>query len=830
MLRGAKLQGQSIETDAVKETPLMRQYWSIKKDYPNEILLFRMGDFYEMFHDDAIRAAPILNIALTSRNKKAADETPMCGVPHHSISGPISRLLTAGFKVAICDQLEDPALAKGIVKRGVTRVLSPGMVYDPETLSELNANYIAAFDSRFLSFIDATTGEAFYFDYQDGVDLQGLLDLLRPTELILSSEDRNSLTLDINPSTHLTVFDHIESTWPERFHNIPESAEKLLAYAVRMQGVEIISTVRKFEKRSRKERLSLSSTVLNHLEVLKSYSGELKGSLFHAIQRTKTSAGARLLKNYLQFPLIHLQEIEARQKNVQFWYERPAELKDVRTRLQGMGDIERRLAKLAYSSCGPRDLIALSHSLQVGLEITSIYKNNSGEFVETGKRALALIQKAIISDPPLTLKNGGYINFGYNKELDEYIELAENSQKLILEMETREKESTGISSLKVRYNNIFGYYIEVTNTHKDKVPGHYKRKQTLANAERFVTYELEEIEQKVLTARTKRFELEEKIFSDVRKEVLSHARTLLELARQWSELDVFSSLAWLALEQNFKRPRFNNQGEIKILGSRHPVIEQEVKKVFVPNDIVMKEGNCFLITGPNMAGKSTLMRQLAVTVILAQMGSYVPASEADLPIFNQIFTRIGASDSLSEGLSTFMVEMTETANLLKSIDNKSLVILDEIGRGTSTYDGLSLAQAILEYIVSKTGATTLFATHYHELTELVGLFPSILNKHMAIEEKGSKIRFTYILTSGAASKSYGIYVAELAGLPQSVVTRAKEILKNHEGAPSAQLSLLQHSNEGESIDWKERIQALQLNSMTPIDALRTIDQWQQDLS
>jgi DNA mismatch repair protein MutS len=826
---------ETITEKSEKLTPLMRQFWSIKKDHHDKILLFRMGDFYEMFYDDAVTAAPILNIALTARNKKAEDETPMCGVPYHSVATPIAKLLAAGLKVAICEQLEDPAEAKGIVKRGVTRTLSPGMVYDPDTLSELDANYLASFDERYISFLDATTGESFFYDYQNLQDLAALFELLRPIEVVLSSGQRNKCGAIIPATAHLTVSDSLENLWPERLNKLPESAARLLTYAVKMQGTEILSTIRNFEKRSRKDFLNLSPTTVGHLELLKTYRGEAKGSLFFAINRSKTAAGARLLKQWLQFPLTDIQKIHGRLDRVQKWAADLSALKAVREELKGLGDIERRLSKIAYSSCHPRDLLALKDTLGVGLRLSRFIQSVDPADISAGEKIFKLIERGVSDSPPAQLKNGGYIKLGFSPDLDEYIELTDDSQQKLLKMEAREKERTGISSLKVRYNNVFGYYIEITNTHKDKVPPEYKRKQTLANAERYVTYELEELEQKVLAARVKRVELEAELFTQIKKEVLSESRVLMRLAAAWSELDVITALAWVAVEMNFVRPQVLPGGDLVIKSSRHPVVEQEVKTAFVPNHIHIQPKECLLLTGPNMAGKSTLMRQVAITIILAQMGSFVPATEAKIPIYENIFTRIGASDSLSEGLSTFMVEMKETAELLRALDDKSLVILDEIGRGTSTYDGMSLAQAILEHIVLKTGATSLFATHYHELTELEQKYPQIKNAHMSIEERHkNEIRFTYMLTKGPASKSYGIHVAELAGLPKSITQRAAQILKSHElGSNTKQLSLLDLASvetEAAIEPWAERIKNLSLNSMTPLAALNTISQWQQELS
>lgn len=768
--------------DQNKLTPLMQQYWQIKNQHTDKILLFRMGDFYEMFHDDAKIAAPILNIALTSRNKKSEDETPMCGVPHHSIAGPIGKLLAAGRRVAICDQLEDPETAKGIVRRGVTRILSPGMVYDPENLEQKTANYVAAFDEKFVSYLEASTGETFYFETENAAAAFGLLALLRPTELVVTrAQDQNfraELTA-LNIAT-LTRFDALETEWPARFSTRSESAFRLLTYATQMQGPKLLATLRAFENRQLSTRLQLSKNVLKHLEIFQSYRAEERGSLFYAINRTRTSAGARLLKSWLSLPLLKAAEIDQRLSEVEYWVRKPADLKIVRRTLDDMGDIERRLGKIAYSNCHVRDLNALRQSLEVGLAIKDFCPEFNREEFEAVRNTVDSIRSQIVEEAPLQMKNGGYIRRSVRADLDELIKLSEESQTLLLELEAREREATGISSLKIRYNNVFGYYLEVTNTHREKVPDHYKRKQTLANAERYVTQELHELESKILSSRERRIALEEQMFQALRDLILSAAPLLSSAAEKFARLDIVTSAAWLAIEQKYVRPQWSTDQTIELVGSRHPVVEQEVQQSFVSNSIRLQQGQCLLLTGPNMAGKSTLMRQVAVTAIMAQIGFFVPAKSAILPIFKQIYTRIGASDQLSEGLSTFMVEMKETAELLRGASPDTLVVLDEVGRGTSTYDGMSLAQSILEFLLKESRAYTFFATHYHEMTKLSDQFKQIHNAHMSIAEKGHDIQFLYTLKQGPANRSYGIQVARLAGLPNSVVERAQMLLKSHE--------------------------------------------------
>lgn len=828
-----------------KLTPLMQQFWEIKNQHLDKVLFFRMGDFFEMFGPDAELAAPILNIALTQRNKKSGDNTKMCGMPHHSIAAPIAKLLQAGHKVAICDQVEDPKLAKGLVKRQVTRILSPGMVYDPDTLDQLSANYLCAYDDETVAFLETSTGEAFYYRVAPGARRERILTLLAPTEMVLAPDQKRTW-LETHPqnATHISIFDGSSEK-----STGPESAQRLLAYALMMQGQELLQTLTPFEERRLQAQMELSQAVVRHLELFETYKGDKKGSLYFAINRTQTSAGARLLKDWIRFPLTDVQQIESRLSEVEAWVKKPEALKTLRSILSQMGDVERRLGKVSHPGCNARDLLALAQSLDVGLQSQNFF---DPEFVEESLTEMAQklsekILRTIVDEPGVSVREGGMIRPGVSPLLDEYMTLTQDAQDLLLALEAREKQATGIGSLKVRYNNVFGFYIEITKTHAEKVPKHYMRKQTLANAERFTTPELQELEDKVLSAKAKRADLEFAIFSDLKTEILAATRDLLYLSRKWSEMDVYSSLAWLALENQYRRPQFSKDQSLNIKGSRHPVVEQEMTVQFVPNDIVLKKSECLLLTGPNMAGKSTLMRQVALAAILAQMGSFVPAQSAVLPVFDRVFTRIGASDHLAEGLSTFMVEMKETAEMLKEATENSLVILDEVGRGTSTYDGMSLAQAILEFLLEKKRALTFFATHYHEITKLELRYSQVHNAHMSIYENKGQISFLHTLKPGPANKSYGIQVAQLAGLPASVTQRAKKLLEGLEGlngGGSLQLNLLdaqQHAfqesaSEGlapvspEIEQLIEKIRSLSLQKTTPLDALNLLAQWQNELS
>ncbi|MBX2996048.1 MAG: DNA mismatch repair protein MutS [Bdellovibrionaceae bacterium] len=821
-------------------TPLMRQYWEMKSLHMDKVLLFRMGDFYEMFFDDAVTAAPILGIALTSRNKKSADETPMCGVPHHSIAGQINKLLARGLKVAMCDQIEDPKLAKGIVKRAVTRILTPGMVLDPETLETSRSHYLAAFEDGVFAGLDVTTGESFFFDQLSPEEASRLIGLLPIAEWVIRPGSPSE-RLKPEGAVLSTCEQLAEENDPLLNAQNKTALRLLLCYVRGLAGETSKLVIKPFERRTLKGRMSLSTTTLRHLEIFQTYKGDLNGSFYQAIDRTQTSIGARLLRQWISFPLLDADEVRERHDKVAHWTQNPAPLQKIREVLRGMGDLERRLSKVGQPSANARDLQSIRDSARAGLGALELAKINEPWFSKM-HQVCDEIDRTLIDDPPLQIRQGYLIRQGYMPELDELISLSTDSNALLEKLEAREREASGIPSLKVRYNQVFGYYIEITNTHKDKVPTHYLRKQTLANAERYATDELVELEKKVLSAQSRRNDLEYEIFERLRKQVLSLAPDLLKLAAMAAELDVITALSWLALERKLTRPHFVNQSRLKLNGSRHLVVEQNVKE-FVANDIEMHPGGCLLLTGPNMAGKSTIMRQVALIALMAQMGSFVPASHATLPLFDQIFTRIGASDQLSEGLSTFMVEMTETAEILKKMTPQSLVIFDEIGRGTSTFDGMSLAQAILEHLLEKQKALTLFATHYHELTRLEGKYPQLMNAHMTVTDRGGEIRFLHTLTKGPALKSYGIQVAKLAGLPLEVTKRASEVLKGIETKKDdSQLSLFQVPAESETIEPKNQeldsklqelaavIRDFPLQGKTPLEAMNQIAKWQDMIS
>ena len=779
----------------------MKQYWEIKSLHKDKILLFRMGDFFEMFHEDAEVAAPVLNIALTVRNKKAGDTTKMCGVPHHSIAGPIGKLLGAGFKVAICDQIEPASQTKSLVKRAVVRVLTPGMVYDPETLDELSAHYLCAFDQGALSFVDTSTGEAFFYSTEDNHIRQQLISLLQPVEIVLTAEQKSEVFSKKDKgdwdSFHISVFEgeyRSNQTGQLEFDSkpIPLSASRLLAYIKSQKGS--LTTLRSFQKKNLGQELYFSKQAVDHLELFKTYDGDIKSSLFSTVNRTKTPPGARLLRARLRHPSTNLEEIKNRFHSIEKWKARPVEISEARTLLSCVGDIERKIGKISHIQCNGRDLLNLAESLRIGLELLPLDKtlvvpsSTSGAIRELSEE----LTRVIRPDAPATNQIGGLIQKEVSVELDQLITENEKRQSSLRQLEEKERIQTGIPSLKIRYNQVFGYYIEVTKIHTKKVPDYYLRKQTLTSAERYTTKELQEVEIKILSSRSRRSEMELLIFEETKQKVLGALSDLFYFSRILTEMDLNVAFAYLAIEQSYVRPIFSFDNKLILVNSRHPVVEQKQQAHFIPNTIRIKRGECLLLTGPNMAGKSTLMRQVALSVILAQAGSFVPAEQALLPIFTKLFTRIGASDSLSKGLSTFMTEMQESVEILKQADSKSLVILDEIGRGTATYDGMSLAQAILEYLVQKKQSLIFFATHYHELTSLEQTLPVIRNAHLSVSEEKGDINFLYTLKPGALAQSYGVHVARLAGFPMEVVERAEQLLKNREARKQISSSVFDH--------------------------------------
>ncbi len=821
--------------DKTKLTPLLQQYWDIKTQHLDKILLFRMGDFYEMFFDDAIKAAPILNIALTSRNKSQGIDVPMCGVPYHSIGPQINKLLENGIKVAICDQIENPKDAKTIVKRAVTRIVTPGLVYDPDTLEQTSSNYVAAVTTHNLKFslaaVDASTGEIVTAESLLQTDLQSWLEKLAPKEIIVPPNFKFPFPI----SALVTPRENLSNISIDSF---------LLDYIKETQGQDVVFTMRAAET-LQVDYLKISATVLKSLELFKTNTGERQGSVVWNVDYCKTPMGSRLLKKRLATPWSTLPEIKEEQDHVELFFKEDGLRKNLRESISTIGDLERKAAKLSNPLCNARDLKALALSLEKtchALKLSGARQDLSLLVGLTEK-----INQTLLDELPHSVKEGGLIRSGLNSTLDEYIELSTHAQSKLSELEKKERTQTGIQSLKIKYSSAFGYAFEVTNANLNKVPSHFVRRQTLTGAERYISTKLSDLEGKILSSQQKRFDLELAMFLDLKSNILQYAIEILKISSLLAHLDLRLSWAQLASEQNYCRPKFT-EGNISLVKSRHLVLEKCGPETFVPNDIHLENGHCLLLTGPNMAGKSTLMRQVALVAILAQCGAFVPAEQAELPLFDQIFTRIGANDNLSRGQSTFMVEMTETADIINSATNKSLVILDEIGRGTSTYDGLSLAQAVLEYFITKIRPYTFFATHYHELTSLAADFPQVDNGHMSIHENKGELVFLRKLVKGPASRSYGIEVAKQAGLPTDLTSRAQTLLKGLVSKSfelhNKQLSLLE-SNSGptsgihnnltprgstdNSVEQDQELQEIateikniQIENLTPLDALNKL--------
>ncbi len=867
-------------------TPMMQQYLNIKNNHRDAILFFRMGDFYEMFFEDAELASKVLGITLTSRERKKENAIPMCGVPHHAAPTYINKLVKEGCKVALCEQIEEAGTGKNIVKREVTRVVTPGIPFDEGLLEASNNNYLSSvFISKSklgLAFIDITTGEFKLTELEGTKELLIEISRMEPKEVLLSEQLKNSsLVEEITGIMPVVLFTYIDE---RRFEQ--QSAEK---YLLEQYGVStldgfgcdglkeglraagaLLYYVREIQKREsvhikvpltygNKDYMSIDSNSLRNLELLCLIRDKNKrGSLLAILDKTKTASGGRKLKEYLLFPLMDVTEIKRRQDAIGALLEGRVDREDMQARLEGFYDLERIVSKVSMSRANPRDLVALKGSLRRIPDIKNLLHNyNNGSLLkeiadglDDLKEVTALIDSAIVDEPPLNFKEGGFIRPAYNQELDEIRNLRKNGKEWITCLEREEKEKTGISSLKVRYNRVFGYYIEVTKANLSSVPDNYIRKQTLVNAERFITPGLKEYEDKVLRAQERIVSLEQALFQNVRDVVSSYCSKIQETGAYIGVLDSLLSLSQVADESNYSRPDVMNDTRIEIHDGRHPVIESLSSDGFVPNDTTIDNENnqIIILTGPNMAGKSTYMRQVALIVVMAQMGSYVPAAKAEIGIVDRVFTRIGAVDDISKGQSTFMVEMSEVSEILHYATPRSLIILDEVGRGTSTFDGVSIAWAIAEFIHDHPflKAKTLFATHYHELTELSLTKERVKNYNILIKEWDDQIIFLRKVVKGGANRSYGIQVARLAGLPKEILERAREILHNLEGdeldesglpriasspilkrvqKQSPQLNLFVKSNElDKNIDMLRReLEQTDLNSMTPMEAINKLD-------
>jgi DNA mismatch repair protein MutS len=853
-----------------KMTPMLRQFLSIKGEYPDAILFFRMGDFYEMFFDDAKVASKILGITLTSRGSYNGQKVPMCGVPHHSSQSYIAKLVENNWKVAICEQTEDPKKSKGIVRRDVVRVVTPGSVTEDGGVDSRSNLYIAAIagakEVHGLAHLDLSTGAFRVTEITDWDELIDELGRIDPAEVLVL--ERDDLARHQGLSAH-----RLEVLGRELFdegragHLLKEQlgVRSLAGFGCEGmdQGIIAAGAIVYYLKETQKgnpdhikelvtyrlgDFMFLDESTSRNLELFRTMRrGSVKGSLFHVLDKTVTPMGSRLLKRWIGYPLLDLNEIQRRLAAVKSFRSDEIFREDIREGLEGIYDLERLNARISLGRANARDLVALKTSI---LKLPAVRKRLASATssllteismkLDTLQDVAHLIEKAICEEPPVSLKEGGLIQEGYNGELDRLISVTRDGKSWIADLASSERKRTGISNLKVGYNRVFGYYIEVSKANLHLTPPDYIRKQTLVNGERFITEALKEYEEMVLGAEEKRVALEYEIFGQIRDSVARENQRIKQTAGLIGELDVLAGLAQTAQLNNYTCPEVGDDDVIDIVDGRHPVIEQTVKdEDFVPNDIHLddKEHQFLIITGPNMAGKSTILRQTALTVLMAQMGSFIPVSKGSIGIVDRVFTRVGASDDLARGQSTFMVEMNETANILRHTTSKSLVLLDEIGRGTSTYDGLSIAWAVAEFLhdTADKGVRTLFATHYHELTDLIATKPRVKNFNIAVKEWNDQIIFLRKLVPGGTSRSYGIQVAQIAGLPREVIERAREILDNLEGEELDEVGRPRLARSQDNDDEGTRLQLnlfglqdqrlqrwirkLDISSMTPLEAL-----------
>lgn len=874
-------------------SPMMAQYMETKKQYSDCILFYRLGDFYEMFFDDALTASKELEITLTGKECGLEERAPMCGVPYHAVDSYLSRLVQKGYKVAIAEQIEDPKLAKGLVKREVIRVVTPGTITSAQALDETKNNYLMGIvylaDRMGVSVADITTGDFLVTEISTDRALFDEINKFSPAEVICNDAfSMSGISLeDLKDRYHFTV-----STLDSRFFQ-DESCRKVLREHFKVGsleglglgdydcGVIAAGAVLQYLYETQKSTLDhlttivpyatgnymiLDSSTRRNLELLETMREKQKrGSLLWVLDKTRTAMGARLLRTWIEQPLISKEAILKRQNAIEELNLNYISREELGEYLNPVYDLERLIGRISYKTANPRDLLAFRNSIAMVPHI----KRLLGEFTSDALKELAedldpledlndLITRAIVEEPPITVREGGMIKDGYNEEADRLRHAKTEGKTWLAELEARERDSTGIKNLKVKYNKVFGYYFEVTNSFKDLVPEYFIRKQTLTNAERYTTDDLKNLEDVILGAEDKLFSLEYDLFCEVRDAIAAEVVRIQKTARAIAAIDVFASLSTVATRNNYVKPQINEKGTIQIKGGRHPVVEKMMRDdMFVANDTILdnSKNRISIITGPNMAGKSTYMRQTALIVLMAQIGSFVPADQANIGICDRIFTRVGASDDLASGQSTFMVEMTEVANILRNATRNSLLILDEIGRGTSTFDGLSIAWAVVEHISNTRllGAKTLFATHYHELTELEGLMNGVTNYCIAVKEQGDDIVFLRKIVKGGADKSYGIQVAKLAGVPDSVINRAKELVEQlvdsdltartreiaegiapagHKPVPKpddvemSQLTLFDTVREDDII---EELKNLELGNMTPIDALNTLYRMQMKL-
>lgn len=849
-------------------TPMMRQYLTIKANYQDAFLFFRLGDFYEMFFDDALKASQILEITLTGREGGGTEKIPMCGVPYHSASGYIETLIDKGYKVAICEQVEDPKTTKGMVKREVVQLISPGTVMDEKGLKEKENNYISALyndgDARFgFAYCDLSTGELKATTLQAETNkLLNELTTLSAKELIVDSanqallsnnlKEELGLTISLEESTTLQAdYQHlVDNEWGEVEQ---KAVAKLITYLAESQKRDL-GHLQQAVHYETSHFMKMDYYSKRNLELSESNRGKGKqGTLLWLLDHTKTAMGGRLLKQWIDRPLIDKEIITQRQDDVAAFIRAFFERMDLVEHLKNVYDLERLAGRVAYGNVNARDLIQLRNSLYQIPKIKAILASIESDSLQTladkldpCEELMTILEQAIIDSPPISIREGGIIKDGYNEQLDIYRDASRNGKSWIAELESKEREITGIKSLKVGFNRVFGYYIEVTRANTHHLPeGRYERKQTLTNAERYITPELKEKEKLILEAEEKSVELEYQLFIEVREQVKSFIHRLQALAKLVSEIDCLQSFAEVSEKNHFIRPVLSETGKLSVKQGRHPVVERVMgAQSYVANDCQMDDDReILLITGPNMSGKSTYMRQVALTAICAQIGCFVPAEEATLPVFDQIFTRIGAADDLIAGQSTFMVEMLEARNAIVNATKNSLILFDEIGRGTATYDGMALAQAIIEYIHENVKAKTLFSTHYHELTVLDQELASLANIHVSAVEENGKVVFLHKIKEGPADKSYGIHVAQLAELPADLIKRASQILAELEAekeqtAPQVekteediQLAMFQVEDipapKKADRDLRKEIAQLNLMQMTPMEAMNVLYKLQQ---
>ena len=844
---------------------MLKQYHEIKARYPGAVLFFRMGDFFETFYDDAKLVADVLGLTLTRRNHGRDGDVPLAGFPHHQLESYLTKMTRAGYRVAVCEQVEDPRLAKGIVKRAVTEVVSAGTTFSEAALEETRNNYLAAvvLESDFagLAYADVTTGE-FFTGVLPASELGARLSALEPSEILCSAEEKGDLeSLWTRRSGAITVLPRWQFTLESSTRTLTEhfgvatlkgfglsgldlavGAAGAVVHYLRASMVDKAPVLPDLQVFSASQELVLDPGTRRNLELVESLTGDPRGSLFAVLNRTRTGPGARLFRRWLLSPLTDLERIAERQARVACLFERPALINALSDWLTGTGDLQRLLSRLSSPRASARDAVSLRTVLEKLPRLQEILREETASPLSALARELEpqpdlvdFLRSVLTDDPPLIVGDGRTVRAGFSRELDELRSVGKSAKNWILEHQLQERTRTGIPSLKIGFNKVFGYYIEITNTHQDRVPADYIRKQTLTNAERYVTPDLKSWEEKILTAEEKIAQLEDEIWRRVRDEILSRAEAVTRAARALAELDALHSLARVARERNYVRPVMTAGSRLEIRDGRHPVVEALLPAGtgFVPNDLLIgaDDFQIMVLTGPNMAGKSTYLRQAALIVVMAQAGSMVPASAAEIAVVDRIFTRIGAADNLAAGESTFLVEMMEVANILRHATPRSLVILDEVGRGTSTYDGLSLAWALTEYLheTPAVAAKTLFATHYHELNRMAQQYPRLRNFRVEVEEWGDRIVFLHRITPGETDRSYGVEVARLAGIPSAVVARARALLPTWESpsrtqnpseipplpTPTVQLTLFESGTQRAA----DALLALDLEHLSPRTAL-----------